>query len=95
MEAEMNTHAQAEIDAIEQELATATGPFMPINVAMTRLCEAAILAAVDKGEFQALATCAAARNVCEQGLRDRGASIIEAERLADRTVSIIATKLMM
>jgi hypothetical protein len=95
MEARMNMRPQSEIDAIEQELASATGPFMPVNVVMTRLCEAAILAAVDKGEIQALATCAAARNVCERGLRGRGTSIIEAQRLADRTVSIIAARLMM
>ena len=90
----MDMRTRAEIDALEQELTLGVGPFMPVNVAMTRLCEAAFRAAEDKGERQALLTCAAARNVCERGLMNRGTPAIETKRITDRAVDAIAARLM-
>jgi hypothetical protein len=84
---------QAEIHAIEQELMLGTGPFMPVNVAMTRLCESAVRAAENKGERQALLACAAARNVCDRGLRDRGASASDRQRITEHAVCVIAARL--
>jgi hypothetical protein len=93
MESKMDMRTQEEIHALEQELMLGVGPFMPVDVAMTRLCEAAIRAAEDKGKWQALITCAAARNVCERGLRDRGTPAIDLQRIADHTVGVIVARL--
>lgn len=89
----MNTRTQGDLHALEQELAIAVGPFMPVNVAMTRLCEAAIRAAQDKEEWHGLITCTAARNVCERGLRERGTAAVDLQRISDRAVGVIAARL--
>jgi hypothetical protein len=90
----MDRIIQTEILAVEHELQTATGPFMPVQVAITRLCEAAVRVAEDKGERQAQITCAAARNVCARGLRERGTSSEDLERITDRTLGVITARLM-
>lgn len=68
MSTEVNMDIQAEIQAAEYKLEIDIGPFMPTDVAITRLCEAAVRAAQDKGDRQVEIVCAAARNVCERGL---------------------------
>ncbi|WP_159717205.1 hypothetical protein [Geminicoccus flavidas] len=90
----MDRKPQADIHALEQELTNAVGPFMPVNVAITRLCEAAIRAAQDKEEWHGLVTCTAVRNVCERGLRERGTSAADLKRISDRAVGVIAARLM-
>ncbi|WP_191058475.1 hypothetical protein [Geminicoccus harenae] len=90
----MDGKPQADIHALEQELTNAVGPFMPVNVAMTRLCEAAVRAAQDKEEWHGLITCTAVRNVCERGLRERGASATDLQRIGDRAVGVVAARLM-
>lgn len=82
-----------EILAAEWELETATGPFMPVDVAITRLCESAVRVAQYKGERRAQIACAAARNVCERGLRSRGRIDAEIQQLSERTARIIAARL--